>query len=352
MPVGAWHPFLPAALRSISIQSVPLELAVLDASGDPRVGQAVAELETKPVYHRVGPDEGQADAIAEGWERTQGDILAWLNADDILLPGTLKRVSDAFTEDALLDVVFGDSVIIDEDGAVTGFHGQVADVSERLAVSNTISQPSCFIRRYRVDQIGGLNRRLHFAMDWELWIRLYRAGCRFQRLSDVFSAVFWGQGTKTAQISMPRLFELFELSRQYSGLLPALRMLLGIATGRSQPNSFLHRWAMSRRSAKSNLSGLLSAADRNPGEHPKKRIDVPVINLLPVPRRELIIEFSGAGGRVLPSPSYQVQADKPGFWRVCASGDVNSSQALTVSLAGGGALARLERISWVTERNA
>ena len=163
------------------------------------------------------------------------------------------------------------------------------------------------------------------------------------------SAVYWGQGTKTSQLSAVRLIELFELTRRYSGILPALRMLLGVATGRSKPDSLLHRWAKIRKGTSSESAGLLSAADRNPNEHPKQVIEVPVVNMRPLPVRELTVEFSGVGGRVLPSPVYQTQAIEQGLWRVLATENVNPACALTVTLAASEGLARAERISWVAE---
>lgn len=229
MPVGAWHPLLPAALRSLADQAEALQIAFMDASGDPRVAEAADASGLEFAVRREGPDGGQADAIAQGWALTGGDVLFWLNADDQLTPGALAAASAAFDADPELAVFYGASDFVDIQGATTGAHDHVDDVSDLLYRSNLISQPSCFVRRAWVERVGGLDRTLHFTMDWDLWIRLYAAGARFQRTDAVLSRVFMGEGTKTGQISLARLGEIFRLVNRHAGPFNALKSLLAFA---------------------------------------------------------------------------------------------------------------------------
>ncbi|MBI1365879.1 MAG: glycosyltransferase [Alphaproteobacteria bacterium] len=208
VPVGAWHDLLPANLASLRAQNVPVSVALLDASGDPRVVELADRHGDFLRYRRHGPDEGQSDAILEGWANAPGDILGWLNADDVLMPGALGLALEQFEAKSALDVVYGHSLIIDETGAMTGYHFAVEPPSARLYEAGIISQPSCFFRRKSYERAGGLDRSLHYVMDWELWIRMMKSGARFGFIDAPLSMVLWGGETKTASFNRRRREEI------------------------------------------------------------------------------------------------------------------------------------------------
>lgn len=214
VPIGAYHPFLPYCLKSLRAQSVPVQIALLDASGDPRV-KALADLHDDIiVYRRHGPDAGQSAGIVEGWENIDGEILAWLNADDVLFPNAFESAVPLFEMGA--DVVCAHSVVTDETGATTGYHWGVEVPGPNLLKSNVISQPSCFFRRDACRQAGGLNQDLHYTMDWDLWIRLYRNNADFHFVDDTFSQVMWGRKTKTASFNRLRRDEIRDILSLYT----------------------------------------------------------------------------------------------------------------------------------------
>lgn len=269
IPVGAWHPMLPASLRSLRLQQDSAEIAFLDASGDARVEGNVVASGIELAYKRVGPDTGQADAIAEGWSNTKAPILAWLNADDILLPGVLEKVGRTFQEKPHIDVVYGDSVIIDGDGATVAIQDQVNDVGPRIFRSNPISQPSCFVRRSAVEAIGGIDRSLNYTMDWDLWARLYESGKKFERTPAFLSAVYWGPGTKTSQLGLARIREIHRLARN-AGPVASLKTLLSLYLERilstERLRVYQNRWR--------DFTG-------SKHEVPRSFTSVPVVNLTP-----------------------------------------------------------------------
>ena len=208
VPVGAWHPFLPHVLASLKAQGPDVAVALLDASGDARV-KALGDAEAGWLaYRRHGKDKGQSDAILEGWANVDSDWLGWLNADDILMPGALDRVRERLAAEPDLDVIYGQSTILDDEGAMTGYHFNVEPPGPRLFEGCIISQPSCFFRRATYDSVGGLNRDLHYVMDWDLWIRLYKAGSKFAFLDVPMSQVLWGADTKSASLNRRRRQEL------------------------------------------------------------------------------------------------------------------------------------------------
>ena len=211
-----------------------MEVAVLDASGDARVSRALDESGIDFAYRREGPDAGQAAAIAEGWRATAGEVLFWLNADDRLEPGALELVATAMNAADQPDLVFGGSHFVDAGGRRIGRHDQVERPTDLILRSNTLSQPSCFVRRAAVDEVGGLDEALHYVMDWDLWARLYRAGARFKQVDAMLSSVYMGEGTKTSTFSHRRLREVFSLVRRNAGAWAALKstVSLGLHTMR------------------------------------------------------------------------------------------------------------------------
>lgn len=228
VPVGAWHPFLPAALESLASQVPQPEIALLDASGDRRVVEAADASGLEFAYRRHGPDAGQSDAIAEGWAHTTAPVLGWLNADDRLTEGALTAAATAFEADPDLAVFFGESEFTDETGAITGRHENVAPLSNLLFRSNTISQPSCFAKRDWIERVGGINQSLHYTMDWDLWLRLYLAGAKFEHSDLILSQVFMGPGTKTNQVNLTRLGEVWRLVASHSGWIPGAVSTLSV----------------------------------------------------------------------------------------------------------------------------
>ena len=216
VPIGSWHPFLPEVIASLKAQSSQVSVAFLDASNDERVKAVADANDDWLAYRRHGPDKGQSDAILEGWANTQGDWLGWLNADDILMPGALETIENTLHGDPSLDVIYGHSTILDDTGAMTGYHFNVEPPSAKLLEAGIISQPSCLFRRAAYEKAGGLNRDLHYVMDWDLWIRLYKSGAKFGFVEAPLSMVLWGKDTKTASLNKARRDELAKLIEEHA----------------------------------------------------------------------------------------------------------------------------------------
>ena len=292
VPVGAWAPGLAATLQSLSLQRADMQVALCDASGDERVAADADASGLGFAYRRHGPDQGQSDAIVEGWRETEGDVLAWLNADDALTPWALEEAAAAFRADPDLDVFYGQSVIVDQSGATTGVHAAVEPPSDRILRACTISQPSCFFRRRAVDAIGGLDVDRHYTMDWDLWIRLYRSGAKFAYSERHFSAVLFERGTKTSSLNTARLGEIFQLVRQHAGLYAAAKSALGFSLyhvgAYSLASGAVRRlrragWLPERRAGESRMTGSGRVAGQ---------ARLPVLNLTAAPQSVLHVAMS------------------------------------------------------------
>ena len=233
MPIGPsadGHPLLEQALRSIAAQAAPVRLAVLDASGSAHVARLLDRFHDIIHPRRTGRDDGQAAAIQEGWDSVHGDVYGWLNADDILYPNALQTTSAHFAEHAQLGVVTGQSLFFDLDPKdrtyrVFGLHPEVRTPGDDLFRTNTISQPSTFVRKAALETVGWLDRSLHYTMDWDLWVRLYAAGIPFGFEPGVLSGVLMTPGTKTSQFNTERKREIADLVSRHAGWLSARKTL-------------------------------------------------------------------------------------------------------------------------------
>jgi glycosyltransferase involved in cell wall biosynthesis/2-polyprenyl-3-methyl-5-hydroxy-6-metoxy-1,4-benzoquinol methylase len=124
------------------------------------------------------PDNGQGDAINKGWKMSRGEILAWLNADDVWeVPGAVSRAVEYLRANPEAEVVYGDCGEIDSDGNVVGM-SYLREWDLEYAVEycdHCIPQPAAFIRRRILEKVGWLDPEI-FKVDHELWLRIALAG--------------------------------------------------------------------------------------------------------------------------------------------------------------------------------
>lgn len=119
-------------------------------------------------------DRGQVDALMKGFRLAHGEILAWLNSDDTYLPGALQTAATFFRDNPETGLMYGDANYYDASGASIGSYRTAAFDLDTLAYANIICQPAAFFRRAVFEAVGGLDETLHFAMDYDLWIRIGR----------------------------------------------------------------------------------------------------------------------------------------------------------------------------------
>jgi hypothetical protein len=129
------------------------------------------------------PDGGQADAINRGFAGTEGEVMAYLNSDDLLLAGTLHAVAAAFERHPDVDVVYGHRIVIDEEDREIGRWVLPAHDDAVLSWADYVPQETLFWRRRIWERVGArMDESFRFALDWELLLRFRDAGARFLRL--------------------------------------------------------------------------------------------------------------------------------------------------------------------------
>ena len=179
-PVYNGMPWLPESIRSVADQrgDVEVEHFVYDGGSTDGSVEWLRENESLGYEAIIGPDAGQTDALAKGFGRATGQIFAWLNADDTLEPGALRRVVEVFTANSQLVMVTAASLIIDGKGAITGAIPVPPSTTFAglLSLPAVPSQPATFFSAEAYRRAGGLDRRYDYAMDLDLWLRLARLG--------------------------------------------------------------------------------------------------------------------------------------------------------------------------------
>lgn len=143
-------------------------------------------------------DRGQTDAINKGLRRAQGEIVAYLNSDDVYLPGVLAKVVDVFERDPDVDLVYGDFHAIDASGALIDEIKTIDyDPNILLYDANYICQPASFYRRSLLERIGLFDDSLQFLMDYEFFLRASKRKAKFHMIAKPLAAIRFHGDCKT-----------------------------------------------------------------------------------------------------------------------------------------------------------
>ena len=218
--------FLGQALQSVLNQNYSnLEIRVHDGGSSDGSVELLRQYETKLNYWVSGPDRGPADAINKGFAAAKGEILGWLNSDDMLAADALSVVGRAFAEDPELDLVYANALYIDEEnrlhladhgGYRTGlYYGEMQPWERILAYwsyVHAVPQPTVFFRRRLLDTCGSLDERYHFIFDFDLFYR-FVPKARIRKLERTQAFYRIHRAGKTSDWSK-FLVELYRFSRQ------------------------------------------------------------------------------------------------------------------------------------------
>ena len=182
--------FLGRTIYSVASQRYPgLEYVVQDGGSSDQTLEVLRRFD--PVLARwvSEPDNGQADAINRGFRETTGELMAWLNSDDLLLPGSLAYVARFFAEHPQVDVVYGHRLMIDENDDQIGAWILPPHDDLVLTLADYVPQETLFWRRRIWDAAGGsVDPTFVYALDWDLLLRFRDAGARMARMPRFIGA--------------------------------------------------------------------------------------------------------------------------------------------------------------------
>lgn len=143
-------------------------------------------------------DSGQSNAINKGFKLSKGDIIGWLNSDDIYQPGIFQKVNEIFSKDHKLDFIFSNCLLINESEQIVGFlKGKDPQKYQVLSNTNFIPQPTIFFRKNIFHKTGYLNEEYHLSMDFDYWRRISKYH-KMQFIDDIFACFREHHESKTA----------------------------------------------------------------------------------------------------------------------------------------------------------
>ncbi|MBV9122859.1 MAG: glycosyltransferase [Planctomycetes bacterium] len=249
--------FLGQTLDSILAQNYPrLETIVLDAGSTDGSVDVLRRYADRLSYWVSEPDRGPAQAINKGFQRASGEILAWVNSDDLLTPGAVWEAARLFAEDPDLDLVYGNALYIDErNDLVLADHGSYRtglyygdfQPTERIPrywnYVHAVPQPTVFFRRRLLEACGHLDESYQFIFDFELFFR-FAQKARIRKLER--TQAFYRIHTRSKTSDWNRfLVELYRFSRPRW---PALRSRHFLPYVRDYVGCYMkRRWGNCRR---------------------------------------------------------------------------------------------------------
>jgi glycosyltransferase involved in cell wall biosynthesis len=175
--------FISGTINSVLAQDYPhLEYGVTDGGSTDGTREVILQYRDRLAYYVSEADEGQSHAIAKGFSNLKGEIMAYLNSDDLLMPGALRFVGGVFAEHPEIDVIYGHRIVIDEAGREVGRWVLPRHDAKAIRHFDYVPQETLFWKRSLYEAVGGINQSLQFAMDWDLLLRFMQAGASFRRV--------------------------------------------------------------------------------------------------------------------------------------------------------------------------
>ena len=194
-------PYIKETVRSVQEQDYPnIEHIVMDGGS---TDGTIEFLESqKHLIWKSEPDRGQSHALNKGFQLAKGEIIGWLNSDDIYEPGAVSLAKEYLQNNSEIDIVYSDLIIIDQYGNVLGKTRSDYFELGKLLRDNFVKQPTVFMRRKVIDETNGVDESLQYVMDREFWLRAGLKGFRMHYLADREFAKFrYIPGTKSFNLS-------------------------------------------------------------------------------------------------------------------------------------------------------
>lgn len=188
--------YLTETIESVLTQDYPnIEYIVVDGGSTDGSLEILERFKDRLRYFSE-PDQGPSDAAAKGFLQARGEIFAWINADDSFLPGAVRTGVDYLQAHPETDVVYGEGWWIDNTGKTISRYPTLSFDAKVLERDCFICQPSSFIRASSYRRCP-LDPAVNFSFDYDLWIRMAKAGFRFDSIPQYLANSRMHQGAKT-----------------------------------------------------------------------------------------------------------------------------------------------------------
>jgi hypothetical protein len=231
--------FLERTMASVLDQNYPaLEYYVQDGGSSDDTVEILRRYDDLLSGWASEPDDGQGMAINRGFASTTGEIMGWLNSDDLLLPGALAQVARYFADHPEVDVVYGNRLMIDANDGQIGAWILPGHDDDALTLADFVPQETLFWRRRIWDAAGArIDEDFAYALDWDLLLRFRTAGARMAHLPRYLGAFRVHDEQKTSATVSVGLAEMAQLREREHGRPVSIDEVIG----RLQPFFRRHR---------------------------------------------------------------------------------------------------------------
>jgi glycosyltransferase involved in cell wall biosynthesis len=194
--------FLRETIESVINQNYPnLEYFIIDGGSTDESVDIIREYEDQIDWWVSEKDKGQSDAINKGFRKASGELLCWVNSDDILLPGCLQEVGSSYLEHGKPELIHSNFIYIDQNSLVARMiriPRQTRFFMNRGVWS--VSAPSSFFSNKLLGEIGYLNVDYHISMDLDIWMKMIKKGARIHYIPKYLGAFRRHQDSKTLKL--------------------------------------------------------------------------------------------------------------------------------------------------------
>ncbi|HEV7231456.1 MAG TPA: glycosyltransferase family 2 protein [Bacteroidia bacterium] len=164
-----------------------LEYLIIDGGSKDDSVAIIERYANKLAYWVSEPDNGQSHAINKGFQKANGEILMWLNSDDMLLPGSLQKINAFFQAHPQTELMHGKTIVWGA-GMKEIIKGHASPDPDACYLGYMcFPQPSSFFRKSLLSKTGLLNENLHYGMDYEMLVKAYLGGADIKYMDDIFS---------------------------------------------------------------------------------------------------------------------------------------------------------------------
>ncbi|RPH89164.1 MAG: glycosyltransferase, partial [Calditrichaeota bacterium] len=225
--------YLPAAYQSVVTQNYPnIEYIIVDGGStdgsDDLIRKWAASRNSRIKWWVSEKDSGQADAINKGFSRATGEIVTWLNSDDLYMKSAVEKAVSILSKDEKLGLIYSNVFSIDAESQLINVmrYGEWGLCD--LMAFNIIGQPGVFMRREALAKAGFLDPDYHYLLDHHLWLRIAKY-FDIRHVDDYFAAArFHLEAKNTAQAAgfsrdAFRIIDWFKTSPEFSGIFAGSR---------------------------------------------------------------------------------------------------------------------------------
>lgn len=193
--------FIEVTIQSVLGQTYRnIEYIIIDAMSTDNTAEVLARYRDKVTQIIREPDEGQSDAIVKGFRLARGELVGWINSDDILYPDCVEKIVAAYRSNPTSVLFYNSKIdIISEAGSFRRrVDVPIVNGDQLLRHCNTLVQPGSFYKNEALVKVDYFNKSLRFSMDLDLWLRLLNVGSCVNVGSEPIAGYReWG-GTKTS----------------------------------------------------------------------------------------------------------------------------------------------------------